>query len=209
MKKSGFQKFLAKLGVERVDESDPFFVSDMPENFDDAPVGDAFAEQDDPFDDAPAALRRSEPSAVLNIRRVEPGEEPSAPARPREPFRRSIFRNVPKTADERPAAPIAYKSEEPKNGADEVDDLMDDLMGQAQTAASAPAQSDELDAYLEDDFDAYAQEQEAVSDESEAANADAAEPVQAREEEPQNFDTAQDVVFDEPADDQYSDASEY
>ena len=107
MKKSGFQKFLAKLGVERVDESDPFFVSDMPENFDDAPVGDAFAEQDDPFDDAPAALRRSEPSAVLNIRRVEPGEEPSAPARPRGPFRRSIFRNVPKTADERPAAAIA------------------------------------------------------------------------------------------------------
>lgn len=209
MKKSGFQKFLAKLGVERVDESDPFFVSDMPENFDDAPVGDAFAEQDDPFDDAPAALRRSEPSAVLNIRRVEPGEEPSAPARPREPFRRSIFRNVPKTADERPAAPIVHRSEEPQRSADEVDDLMDDLMGQAQTAASAPAQSDELDAYLEDEFDAYAQEQEAVSDESEAANADAAEPAQAWEEEPQNFDTAQDVVFDEPADDQYSDASEY
>jgi riboflavin kinase/FMN adenylyltransferase len=119
VKKSGFQKFLARMGVERVDESDPFNISDLPQDFDRQDDG----VQENLWQDAEAPAFIPDAPAV---QRVTTQQEAEAPVVTR---RAATVRKRRVSADVRPAAPLAGTGQ--MRQSDEVDDLMDDLLAES------------------------------------------------------------------------------
>lgn len=217
VKKSGFQKFLARLGVERVDENDPFNISDLPQDFD---------RQDDGVQenlwqdaDAPAFIHPGTPA----VQRVTTQEEADAPAVQRittqeeadAPFltrRAATVRKRRVSADVRPAAPLAGTGQ--MRQSDEVDDLMDDLLAESaldawmqqevQQTQTPPAENadahDALAAAIEADIQNApgAVQDGAAAQETEAdAAQQAAEPAAETASEPVFAEAAADLPADE------------
>ncbi|MBP3371818.1 MAG: hypothetical protein J6L88_04760, partial [Clostridia bacterium] len=104
MKKWNFQKVLAKFGIERVDDNDPLMVGDLPESFDDS-FSDLELGEDASYAHTP--FMRDTHSAVLEMRPVR---------------REDMIRQQAADMEEEIAQVPVHT--------DDVDDLMDDLMGQ-------------------------------------------------------------------------------
>ena len=126
MKKWNFQKVLAKFGIERVDDNDPFFAGDLPESFD-----DSFSDLDSEFQENVPFLRDNE-SAVLQMR----------PVRREDMIRQQAMALEAELEAEEEVIPQAVS--------DDVDDLMDDLMGESHAEAVQEEEFYEDESLLDD-----------------------------------------------------------
>jgi len=145
VKKWNFQKVLAKFGIERVDDNDPLMVGDLPESFDDS-FSDLELGEDASYAHAP--FMRDTHSAVLEMRPVR---------------REDMIRQQ--------AADMETEIAQAPVHVEDVDDLMDDLMGENTSAAmEEPVMEAEQDDFYGDESvlddlmqgDFYEQEPEVV-----------------------------------------------